>query len=112
MVSVLERAQAREIRVHYIRFAVWCVSDARLVSIDYRVTEADDHTRSVNERSAHHRVVSGQLHNAQTQANRPLTHAHTTRCVLELDVQAAQQGAESNGYRGTGPGERFRSVNE
>ena len=84
MVSVLERAQAREIRVHTIRFAVWCVSDARLVSIDYRVTVADDHTRSVNERLSHHRVVSGQLHNAQTQVNRPLTHAHTTRCVLKL----------------------------
>ena len=95
MVSVLERAQAREIRVHYTLRRVGCarVSDARLVSIDYRVTVADDHTRSVNERSSHHRVVSGQLHNAQTQANRPLTHAHTTRCVLELDVQTAQQGA-------------------
>ena len=29
---------------------------------------------SVNERSTHHRVVSGQLHDAQTPANRPLPH--------------------------------------
>ena len=40
----------------------------------------------------HHRVVSGQLHNAQTQTNRPLTHAHTTRCVLELDALDGSAG--------------------
>ena len=49
----------------------------------------------------------------KTPANRPRTHVHTTRCVLELDAhQTAQQGTESNGYRGMGPGERVRSVNE
>ena len=74
------------------RPGVWLCVCARLVSIDYRVTEADDHTRLVIERSPHHRVVSGQLHNAQTQANRPLPHVHTTRCVLELDAPDGSAG--------------------
>ena len=52
----------------------------------------NDHTRLVIERSPHHRVVSGQLHNAQTQANRPLPHVHITRCVLELDAQDGSAG--------------------
>ena len=49
--------------------------------------------RSVNEQPSHHRVVSGQLHNAQTPANRPLTHVNTARCVLELDAPDGSAGA-------------------
>jgi hypothetical protein len=48
----------------------------------YRGMGPCERVGSVNERSSHRRVVSGQLHNAQTQANRPLTHAHTTRYVF------------------------------
>ena len=47
--------------------------------------------------------------------HRPIdrSHINTTRCVLKLDApEMAQEGTESNGYRGTGPGERVRSVNE
>jgi hypothetical protein len=73
----------------------------------YRDMGPGERVRSVNEQPSNHRVVSGQPHNAQTPANRPLTHVHTTRCVLELDApEGAQQGTEteSNGYRGMGPG--------
>ena len=38
----------------------------------YRGTGPGEQVGSVNERSSHHRVVSGQLHDAQTPANRPL----------------------------------------
>ena len=58
----------------------------------YRGTEPGERFRSVNERPSHHRVVSGQLHNAQTPANRPLPHVHTTRCVLELDAPDGSAG--------------------
>ena len=40
----------------------------------YRGTGPGERVGSVNERSSHHRVVSGQLHDAQTPANRPLPH--------------------------------------
>ena len=40
----------------------------------YRGTGPGERFGSVNERSSHHRVVSGQLHDAQTPANRPLPH--------------------------------------
>jgi hypothetical protein len=52
----------------------------------YRGTGPGERVRSVNERSSHHRVVSGQLHNAQKPVKRPLPHVNTTRCVLELDA--------------------------
>ena len=81
----------------------------------YRGTGPGERFRSVNERSSHHRVVSGQLHNAQTPANRPLPHVNTTRCVLELGrpngVKSTQKEASRNGYRVTGSDERTRWVN-
>ena len=58
----------------------------------YRDTGPGERFRSVNERSSYHRVVSGQPHNAQTQANRPLTHVNTARCVLELDAPDGSAG--------------------
>ena len=70
----------------------------------YRGTGPGERVGSVNDRSSHHRVESGQLHNAQTPANRPLPHVNTTRCVLELDLTrrplTLSRGTESNGYRG------------
>ena len=58
----------------------------------YRGMGPGERVRSVNEQLSHHRVVSGQLHNAQTPANRPRTHVHTTRCVLELDAPDGSAG--------------------
>ena len=58
----------------------------------YRGMGPGERVRSVNERSSHHRGVSGQLHNAQTPANRPLPHVNTTRCVLELDAPDGSAG--------------------
>ena len=40
----------------------------------YRGTGPGERFSSVNERSSHHQVVSGKLHDAQTPANRPLPH--------------------------------------
>ena len=40
----------------------------------YRGTGPGERVGSVNEQSSHHRVVSGQLHDAQTPANRRLPH--------------------------------------
>ena len=40
---------------------------------------------SVNERSSHHRVVLGQLHNAQILNSRPHTHVQAAKCILQLD---------------------------
>ena len=56
------------------------------MSIDYGVAESDDHARSVAKWLGYHRVVSGQLHNAQTLANRSLTHVQTTEYVLGFDA--------------------------
>ena len=79
----------------------------------YRGTGPGERVSSVNDRSSHHRVVSGQLHNAQTPVNRPLTHVQTTKYVLRFDApQTAQEGTGSNRYRGTGPSERVGSVND
>ena len=50
----------------------------------YRGTGPGERVRSVNERSSHHRVVSGQLRNAQKPVKRPLTHVITTRCVSHI----------------------------
>ena len=47
--------------------------------------------------------------------HRPTDRSHTyipPDAFSNWTHQTAQQGAESNGYRGTGPGERVRSVNE
>ena len=47
--------------------------------------------------------------------HRPIDRSHTyipPDAFSNWTHQTAQQGAESNGYRGTGPGERVRSVNE
>ena len=78
----------------------------------YRGTGPSERVGSVNDRSSHHRVVSGQLHNAQTLANRSLSHVQTIKYVLDLTHQmTAQEGTGSNGYRGTGPSERVGSVN-
>ena len=81
-------------------------------SSGYRGTGPSERVGSVNGQSAHHRVVSGQLHDAQTPANRPLTHVQTAKYVSDLTHQTARKGTKSNGYRGTGPNERFGSVNE
>ena len=78
----------------------------------YRGTGPGERVSSVNDQSSHHRVVSGQLHNAQTLANRSLTHVWATKYVSNFTPQTARKGSESNGYRGTGPGERVGSVNE
>ena len=79
----------------------------------YRGTGPGERVGSVNERSSHHRMMLGQLHDAQTPANRPLPHVETARGVLgDWTHQTVQEGTESNGYRGTGPGERVGSVNE
>ena len=78
----------------------------------YRGTGPGERFGSVNERSSHHRVVSGQLHDAQTPASRPFPHVQTSRGVLGLDAPDCQEGTESNEYHGTGPGERVGSVNE
>ena len=50
----------------------------------YRGTGPGERVRSVNERSSHHRVVSGQLRNAQKPVKRPLPHVITTRCVSQI----------------------------
>ena len=81
-------------------------------SNEYRGTGPCQRVGSVNDRSSHHQVVSGQLHNAQTLANRPLTHVQTTKYVSDLTHQTARKGTESSGYRGTGPSERVGSVND
>ena len=47
--------------------------------------------------------------------HRPTDRSHTyipPDAFSNWTHQTAQQGTESNGYRGTGPGERVRSVNE
>ena len=47
--------------------------------------------------------------------HRPIDRLHTRippDAFSNWTHQTAQQGAESNGYRGTGPGERVGSVNE
>ena len=57
----------------------------------------------------------GQLHDAQTPANRPApTRVDRQMCsrIGRTSSQLVQEGTESNGYRGTGPGERVGSVNE
>ena len=77
----------------------------------YRGTGPGERVSSVNDRSSHHRVVSGQLHNAQTLANRSLSHVQTIKYVSDLTHQTARKGTESSGYRGTGPSERVGSVN-
>ena len=79
----------------------------------YRGTGPGERVRSVNERSSHHRVVSGQLHNAQKPVKRPLPHVNTTRCVLKLDAPDGSAGAPRvTDIVVTGPGERVGSVNE
>ena len=80
----------------------------------YRGTGPGERFRSVNEQPSHHRVVSGQLHNAQTPANRPLPHVNTARCVLELDAprRRLSRAPRVTDIMVMGPGERFRSVNE
>ena len=52
----------------------------------YRGTGPSERVGSVNDRSSHHRVVSGQLHDAHTPANRLLTHVQTTKYVLGFDA--------------------------
>ena len=47
--------------------------------------------------------------------HRPTDRSHTCRppdVFSDWTHQLVQEGTESNGYRGTGPGERFGSVNE
>ena len=47
--------------------------------------------------------------------HRPTDRSHTCRppdAFSDWTHQTVQEGTESNGYRGTGPGERFGSVNE
>ena len=44
----------------------------------YRGTGPSERVGSVNGRPHHHRVVSGQLHNAQTSTPRPLTSMEVT----------------------------------
>ena len=62
---------------------------------------------SSNGKSSHHRVVSRQPHDAQTMANRSLTHVQTAKYVSDSTHQTAHEGTESNGYRGAGPSERY-----
>ena len=80
----------------------------------YRGTGPGERARSVNERLSHHRVMSGQLYDAQKPAKRPLTHVCRPPDAFSdwITRHGVQEGTECNGYRGTGPGERVRSVNE
>ena len=64
----------------------------------YRGTGPSERVGSVNGRSSHHRVVSGQLHDAQTPANRPLTHVQTTKYVLGFEWEMLQRAKEGQ-YR-------------
>ena len=77
---------------------------------DYRVWGLVSGVGSLNEQSSHHRVVSGQPHDAQTMANRSLTHVQTAKYVSDSTHQTAHEGTERNGYRGAGPSERYLSI--
>ena len=77
---------------------------------DYRVWGLVSGVGSLNEQSSHHRVVSGQPHDAQTMANRSLTHVQTAKYVSDSTHQTAHKGTERNGYRGAGPSERYLSI--
>ena len=70
----------------------------------YRGTGPSGRVGSVNERSCHHRVVPGQLHDAQTPANRPFPCTFRPPDAFSdwTHQTGFQEGTESNGYRGTG----------
>ena len=81
----------------------------------YRGTGPGERIGSVNGWSSHHRVVSGQLHDAQI----PTTDQPTARRRAARQIhfpigphQTVRKATESNGYRATGPDERVGSVNE
>ena len=52
----------------------------------YSVTVCDEDIASANGSLSYHRVVSGELWDAQTPASRPRGGAQGLRCVLQLDV--------------------------
>ena len=54
----------------------------------YRGMGPGERVRSVNERSSHHRVVSGQLHNAQTSTSQSRTSVQRLRKPLFYPIDA------------------------
>ena len=100
-------------------FAVWSYSETRSTCNGYSVIVSAEGHGSVNELVAHHLVLSGVLRDAQTPANRHRSYtciAHRPQNVLFSDIvdmhQTVPGAPKGNGYRGTGPYERVRSVNE
>ena len=81
----------------------------------YRGTGPGELFGSVNERSFHHRVVSGKFHESRcSNTGHPATPTRVARQMRSRirRTRRFRKRTKSNGYRGTGPGEHVRSVNE
>ena len=91
---------------------------AELEGNGYSCTGSVEGNRLMIEGQLYYRVVS--LTDAQKLylgmlKNRPTDRSHTCSppdAFSDWTHQTVQEGTESNGYRGTGPGERVGSVNE
>ena len=78
----------------------------------YSVTVCDEDIASANGSLSYHRVVSGELWDAQTPASRPRGGAQGPRCVLQLDVSPTTRSAPiCNGYTVKGWDEDIASAN-
>ena len=78
----------------------------------YSVKGWDEDIASANGSLSYHRVVSGELWDAQTTASRPRGGAQGLRCVLQLDVSPTTRSAPiCNGYSVKGWDEDIASAN-